>query len=308
MMNLLHLKYALEVAACHSISKAADNLYMNQPNLSRAIKELEDTLNITIFNRTSKGITLTPDGQEFIEYAKRILSQVEEVENLYKGENERKLKFSISVPRASYISEAFVEFARKIDQTKQIELLYKETNAIRAIRNIMQSDYKLGIIRYQLRFDEQFRKLLVDKELDSEVICEFSHVALMSKNSKLASKKSVLYSDLEDCIEVAHADPFVPSLPVSEVQKEEFIDSISKRIFVFERASQFELLEKVNNSFMWVSHVPQDLLDKYGLVQIPCSDDNRIYKDVLIYQSGYKFSKLDNDFIAEICKAREKYL
>lgn len=307
-LNFLQLKYAIEVAKCHSISKAAETLYMNQPNLSRAIKELEDSLNIVIFNRTSKGITLTAEGEEFLVYAKRILGQIEEVESLYKGGNKKKQKFSISVPRASYISEAFVEFARKIDQTKQVEILYKETNAVRAIRNIMQSDYKLGIIRYQQRFDDQFRKLLIDKELDSEVICEFTHVAIMSKNNKLVKKNSISYSDLEEYIEIAHADPFVPSLPVSEVQKEEYIKSIDKRIFVFERASQFELLEKVPNSFMWVSHVPQSLLEKYNLVQIPCIDDTRIYKDVLIYPNGYKFSSLDNDFISEICKAREKYI
>ena len=79
-MNILHLKYAVEIAKTKSISRAAENLYMGQPNLSRAIKELEDNLNITIFNRNSKGITITPEGEEFLQYARRIISQVEEVE------------------------------------------------------------------------------------------------------------------------------------------------------------------------------------------------------------------------------------
>jgi molybdenum-dependent DNA-binding transcriptional regulator ModE len=82
-MNIIHLRYAVEIAKTKSISKAAENLYMGQPNLSRAIRELEEGLGIIIFNRTSKGISITPDGEEFLQYAKRILSQLDEMEELY---------------------------------------------------------------------------------------------------------------------------------------------------------------------------------------------------------------------------------
>jgi len=75
-MNLMQLKYAVEVAQTHSISKAAENLYMNQPNLSRAIKELEESLGVVLFNRSPKGITLTREGEEFLVYAQRILIQM----------------------------------------------------------------------------------------------------------------------------------------------------------------------------------------------------------------------------------------
>ena len=84
-MNILHLKYAVEVAKTKSISKAAENLYMGQPNLSRAIKELEESLGIMIFDRNPKGITVTPQGEEFLQYARRIISQVDEVEQMYKS-------------------------------------------------------------------------------------------------------------------------------------------------------------------------------------------------------------------------------
>ena len=91
-----------EVAKTQSISKAAENLYMGQPNLSRAIKELEDSLGITIFSRTSKGISVTPDGEEFLQYAKRILTQVDEVEELYRNGKTHKQKLSVSVPRSAW--------------------------------------------------------------------------------------------------------------------------------------------------------------------------------------------------------------
>ena len=79
-MNIIHLKYAVEIEKTRSISKAAENLFMAQPNLSRAIKELEESIGIAIFNRTPKGITVTPDGEEFLHHARKILRQVEEME------------------------------------------------------------------------------------------------------------------------------------------------------------------------------------------------------------------------------------
>ena len=81
---------------------------------------------------------------------------------------------------------------------------------------------------------------------------------------------SALIEDLADYIEIAHADPYVPSIPLSKVVKEELPDNINRRIFVFERASQMELLAKVKDSFMWVSPVPEENLKRYGLVEKKC--------------------------------------
>lgn len=306
-MNLQHLRYALEVASTSSINKAAENLYMNQPNLSRAIKELEENIGINIFNRTSKGISLTDQGTEFLISAKNILRQVDEMEAMYKQGSIKKQQFSISVPRASYISSAFVEFTKKVDQTKPIDFYYKETNAYRAIDNILRSGYKLGIIRYRQIFDEQFRNMLEEKELKSELLCQFSCNILMSRNNPLAKEKYLEYKDLKDFIEIAHADPYVPSIPLSKVKEEEFSDIINKRIFVFERTSQFELLQSLSNTFMLVSPVPKEILDKYGLVEIKCQSEKYIYKDMIIRQNDYKLSDLDKIFLTELSSSKRIY-
>lgn len=303
-MNLLHLKYAVEVEKTRSINKAAENLFMGQPNLSRAIKELEESLGIIIFKRTSKGISLTPQGEEFMQYAKRIISQVDEVEMMYKNQRSDKQMFTVSVPRASYVAQAFTEFAKRIDTSRQAEIFYKETNAMRAINNILQADYKLGIIRYQTQFAQYFDAMLHEKGLSQDVIMEFSYVALMSKSHPLAKVDKFDLKDLKDYIEIAHADPYVPSLPLIDSKKAELSEYVDKRIFVFERASQMDLLEQVPNTFMWVSPVPQTMLDRYGLVQKPCIANRKRYKDVLIYRSGYKFTDLDKAFIDEIFKAK----
>lgn len=303
-MNLSHLKYAVEVEKSRSISKAAEDLFMGQPNLSRAIKELESDLGITIFKRTSKGIYPTPQGEEFLQYAKKILSQVDEVEAMYRHGRNEKQKLLISVPRASYIGCAFTEFVKKIDTTGKLEIFYKETNSMKAISNILQSDYKLGIIRYQTTFEEYFRKMLKEKGLASELICEFSYLLIMSSRNPLAAKGNIDPSDLGDYIEIAHGDPYVPSLPVIDVKKAELSEFVDKRIFVFERSSQFDLLSNVPNTFMWVSPIPKRILDQYGLVERQCASSKRKYKDVLIYRKGYCLTELEKQFIAEVNRAK----
>ena len=306
-MNILHMKYAVEVAKAGSLSKASEVLLIAAPNISRSIKELESDLGITIFDRSAKGMGLTPEGEEFIGYAKGILSQIEQVENMYKSGSPKKQKFSISVPRACYISEAFAQFSKTITK-EPAEIFYKETNSQRTIHNIMEHDYKLGIIRYAENYDKYFKSMLEEKDLCYEMITEFSYSLLMSADSPLAQLEEITFEDLKGYIEIAHADPYVPSMPVAKVVKEELPDNIDRRIFIFERASQFDLLSQNPETFMWVSPAPDVVLKRYNLVQRRCADNNKIYKDVLVYKNGYKLTSLDKQFITELCESKRKYI
>lgn len=306
-MNLLHMKHALEVAKAGSLSKASEVLLIAAPNISRSIKELEADLGITIFDRTQNGMKLTPEGEEFLEFAKSILGQIDQVENYYKKGHPKKQTFSISVPRASYICEAFAEFSKSLSKDAA-EIFYKETNSQRTINNMLNHDYKLGIVRYAENYDMYFKTMLEEKGFTYELITEFTYKIIMSKDSPLAKLDTISSDDLVDYIEIAHADPYVPSVPLSKVVKEELSDDINRRIFVFERTSQFELLSRNLETFMWVSPIPKSLLERYDLVQKECSENRKIYKDLLIYKNGYKLSKLDRQFITELCESKRKYL
>ena len=306
-MNLLHMKHALEVAKAGSLSKASEVLLIAAPNISRSIKELEADLGIIIFDRTQNGMKLTPEGEEFLEFAKSILGQIDQVENYYKKGHPKKQTFSISVPRASYICEAFAEFSKSLSKDAA-EIFYKETNSQRTINNMLNHDYKLGIVRYAENYDMYFKTMLEEKGFTYELITEFTYKIIMSKDSPLAKFDTISSDDLVDYIEIAHADPYVPSMPISKVVKEELSDDIDRRIFVFERTSQFELLSRNLETFMWVSPIPKSLLERYDLVQKECSENRKIYKDLLIYKNGYKLSKLDRQFITELCESKRKYL
>lgn len=306
-MNVLHLKYAVEVAKAGSISKAAEALYMNQPNLSRAIKELETSLGITIFGRSAKGMYVTPEGEEFLEHAKKILQQIDEMEAFYKAGVPAQQRFSLSAPRASYISEAFVQFSKGLTK-ERAEIYYKETNAMRVVNNVLSGDFKLGILRYAACYDKYFKGMLEEKGLAHELVTEFHYVLAMSREHPLAEKEEIAFADLQPYIEIAHADPYVPSVPLAMVKKEELPDDMDRRIFVFERASQFELLSQNHETFMWLSPVPQTLLDRYGLVERVCRENQKQYKDVLIYRKDYRLTELDRAFITELCRSKRQYL
>ena len=301
------MKHALEVAKAGSLSKASEVLLIAAPNISRSIKELETDLGISIFDRTQNGMKLTPEGEEFINFAKGILGQIDEVEKFYKAGAPKKQKFSISVPRACYISEAFANFSKSLSKDAA-EVFYKETNSQRTIHNMLNHDYKLGIIRYAENYDKYFKAMLEEKGFQYELVTEFTYSLIMSADNPLAKKEEITFDDLVDYIEIAHADPYVPSMPLSKVVKEELPDNIDRRIFIFERASQFDLLSLNSETFMWVSPAPKSLLERYNLVQRKCADNKKVYKDVLIYKNGYTLSKLDRQFITELCESKRKYL
>jgi DNA-binding transcriptional LysR family regulator len=299
-MNIQHLKYAVEVARTGSITQAADNLYMGQPNLSKAIKELEASLAITIFKRTAKGVIPTKKGREFLVYAQNILTQVEEVESLFKSEKAGRQRFNIVVPRASYITRAFIEFIRVLDPEREIDINFKETNSLQAIEDIMETEAKIGIIRYDSAFEKYFLDMLQEKELQSEVIWEFEPLVVMSDRHPLAKAREINYNDLLNYIEISHGDLTVPHLPFAASHKWRQAERVQKRIYVYERGSQFDLLCKVPLTYMWVSSIPVELLERHRLTQRRCEAARRRFKDLLIYPRGYRLNKLEKVFMEKL--------
>ena len=304
-MNLLHLKYAVVIAETNSMTKAADLLFTAQPNLSRAIKELESTLGITVFRRTSKGIFPTPQGEEFLGYARKILAQVDAVEAMYKSGAEKTPQFSLTTPGANYAAAAFAEFAKKLDPAKKAELIYNETVApMRVLSNVTDAGYNLGILRCQNAQEHSIKSLLGEKQLQFELICEFGYMLVMSASHPLAGSGSISADKLNNFTEIASADPYAPTLQLSTARKNDIETDPLKRIYVFDRSSRLRLLNKISSAFMWASPLPKSVLDELDLVQKPCKDSHQTYRDMLIYRRGYQLSDMDNAFIDELMKVK----
>lgn len=309
-MNTLHFKYAVEVEKTGSISQAAENLFMAQPNLSKAIRELEDSLGITIFKRTSKGVVPTDEGSEFLQYAKNIMKQIENMQSIYtngKGAPKRQT-LKISVPRGSYISQAFSEFVSNLDMEKSINVKICETDSVNTIRNVAENSYNFGIVRYKTVFEKYFLNYIAEKGLAYDPIWEFESLVVLNSKHPMANDEKINYEELEAMsIEIVHEDKTVPYLSVPEIS----IPSAKggspvRRICVYERGIQLDILSKVPLSYMWTSRISEDVLTKYSLVQRSCHMQDNKFKDILIYQKDYSFTDEDKIFIDSLYREKNK--
>ncbi len=302
-MNTTYLNYALEIERVGSISQAAQNLYMAQPNLSKAIRELEKELGFAIFKRTAKGVSSTEEGTEFLYHARQITEQVGAVERISQRIGTDKLKYKISIPRGSYIVDGFTSFLSELELEKGMEVTINETNALGTISNVADRGYNLGIIRYQMLDETQYLTMLKNNHLTYETIWEFEYVLVMSKNHPLANKETITPGDLSEYTKITHGDIELPHVRRINHEAEMTPRNV---IYVYERGSQFDLLGNINNTYMWVSPVPKSCLEQHGMVQLKCDAPYKVNKDVLIFPKGYSLSKLDEQFIAELERVKEK--
>lgn len=304
-MNTQYFKYAVEVERTGSITKAAENLFMAQPNLSKAIKELEDSLKISIFERTPKGMVCTSRGKEFLIYAKNILDQIEKMENLYEDETPNGQKFSISIPRISYIANSIVSFIKDFDFSREIDVKLNETSTMNIISDVLESRSRIGIIRFRSMYEKYFTEYLSEKEISYEQLAELPRVAILSEKNPLVLLNDVSISNLSSFTEVAYGDTVIPHLPTLHSRKATKNHSVKKKIFVTDRISQLELLSNLRTSYSWTSPIPNDTLKKYGLTQVICEDENTTYKDLLIYKRDYKLSAMDKKFLEQLDVEKE---
>ena len=307
-MNLTHLKYMVEVERHGSITKAAAALYMGQPNLSKAIKELEREFGVPIFRRSAKGVIPTEKGKEFLLHAKAILAQVEKMEHLSREDDRSTLEFSLLLPRASYISHAFTLFLNEVDAVEKMNIKFKETNSMSAIDLVADCEYNLGIIRYPINYEAFFLSAIEEKGLKAREVWTYDYVILMSAKSPLARAVEIRSAVLNDYIEILHGDNIVPNISQAFLRRDAQLGSSRRHIFVYERGSQFDILSTVPNSYMWVSPLPREVLRRYNLVQKPCADLIKRNRDLLIYQSNYRLSQTEKLFIDTLDEVRKSII
>lgn len=290
-VNILHMKYAVEVARMGSLNRAAEVLLIAQPNLSRSIKELEADLGITIFHRSTKGMTLTPEGEEFVRAAQGILAQIEQVEQQYRPGNVEKQRFSITVPHAAYMAEAFAEFVQTLD-AGSVDFLYREGDARAAIDAVIGGECKLGVVRHAERDSRYFKAMLEEKGLGYEMVAQFPVCYVFHREHPLAELDAIPAEAAAPYLEITPPDATLPAA--------------DRRITVAERAAQLELLAAAAGAYLRTPPLPAALLDRYHLVSRPDSSGTLQYRDVLIYREGYRLSPLDLRFITALCDARRK--
>jgi DNA-binding transcriptional LysR family regulator len=196
-LTLQQLKYVLEVASKGSMNEAARSLFISQPRLSTAIKELERDVKITIFIRTNRGVTVTNKGAEFLGYARQVLQQFNMLEERYLSEKPGKQYFSISTQHYTFAANAFVELVKEFGSS-EYEFTLRETKTYEIIDDVKNLRSELGII-YLSNYNESILlKLLRETDLVfSELFTAQPHV-FISKRHPLADRESIDLEELDD--------------------------------------------------------------------------------------------------------------
>ncbi len=195
-MTLTQLHYLIVIAQTGSLNKAAEQLYVAQPSLTSAVKELEKELGIVLLHRSGRGVTLTNDGAEFLLYAKQIYIQYENVLERYNSGSIRKKKFGVSTQHYSFAVKAFVEMVRQLDMS-QYEFAIRETKTMEVIRDVSTMKSEIGVL-YLCDFNQSsMQKLLRSSGLTFHHLIDCQAYVYLWKGHPLAGEQSICFAQLE---------------------------------------------------------------------------------------------------------------
>ena len=298
-MTLQQLKYVLMVAETGTITEAANNLYISQPSLTNAIHELEKEMNIVIFNRTNKGITLSKEGEDFLGYARQVLEQAAILEDKYKGSNGGKKQFCISTQHYSFAVNAFVDLIKKYGQD-EYDFSIRETQTYEIIEDVAHMRSEIGII-----FLNDFNEVVINKILKSHDL-EF-HQLFVAKPHVFISRKHPLAKNTVITNEELEEYPYM-SFEQGEHNSFYFSEEIfsdyerKKNIRVRDRATLFNLLIGLNG-YTVCSGVIDKKLNGKDIIAVPLADEKDMRIGYITHKKG-TVTRLGNSYL----EALKKYL
>ena len=269
-MTLLQLKYIVTVAAVGTISEAAKQLFISQPSLTSAVKELENELGITIFNRTNKGVVLSAEGEEFLGYARQVIEQTNLIEEKYFGTTPVKYQFCVSTQHYSFAVEAFVELIKEYGGN-EYDFRIRETQTYELIADVAKLRSEVGVL-YLNKFNETvLRKILRENDLKFTRLFVAKPHVFVSIFSPLADRESVTLQDLSPYPRLSYEQGEHNSFYFSE----EILSTLesSKDIMVSDRATLFNLLIGLDG-YTICSGVINENLNGKNIVAIPLAVDD----------------------------------
>lgn len=280
-MTLQQLKYVLAVASKGSINEAAKSLFISQPSLSNAIKELEQELKINIFVRTNRGMTLTNDGFEFIGYARQVIQQYEMLEEKYIEDKCAKQHFCLSTQHYGFAINAFISLVQQYGGEKY-EFSIRETKTFEIIEDVKTLRSEIGILFLSNYNRTVLQKLIRESNLKFLSLIEAQPHIFISENHPLASKKLVSLEELEDYPCLSFEQGTYNSFYFSE----EILStrSINKSIKISDRATIFDFMVGLNGYTISSGLYPSYFLNGQKIISIPLDVDEVINIGVIIHK------------------------
>ena len=296
-MTLQQLKYVTTIANIGSISEAAKRLFVSQPSLTKAIKELEKEMGITIFDRTNKGITVSKEGERFLGYARQVLEQAALLEEQYKSQSGGKKQFSVSTQHYSFAVNAFVELLKGAD-IDQYDVSLRETYEI--IDDVAHMKSEIGLLYYNDFNRPVLEKLIHTNELTfTELFTAHPHI-FIGKNHPLANKDVVSMDELEEYPYISFEQGDHNSFYFSE----EIFSTVvrPKHIRVRDRASLFSLLLGLDG-YTVSSGVIDEEVNGENIISVPLAEEGLMHIGYITNNKMHR-SRLGQEYI----QALEQYV
>ena len=296
-MTLQQLKYIVTVAQTGTITEAAGKLYISQPSLTNAIHELEKEMNITIFNRTNKGISVSKEGEEFLSYARQILDQAAILEDKYKGDNGGRKQYCISTQHYSFAVNAFVDLIKQFGQD-EYDFSLRETQTYEIIEDVARLRSEIGILFINDFNEAVIRKILKSYELEfHELFTARPHV-FISRKHPLAQCSVIHNGQLEEYPYLSFEQGEHNSFYFSE---EIFSETARKKnIRVRDRATLFNLLIGLNG-YTVSSGILDKKLNGKDIIAVPLADEADMRIGYITHRKGM-LSRLGSTYLEAIRK------
>jgi DNA-binding transcriptional LysR family regulator len=289
-MNLRHLQYALETERAGSITKAAQNLFMAQPNLSNALKELEATVGITIFKRTTHGVEVTQDGREFLDYVKSITDQVENLERLYQSHADKTVRLRIGCTRSSNVSHIVADCINSIPKISPMRIEFREATQFELLHLIESNEMDLGMIGFPLQHKPYFTFLMESKNITALPIRQLPVYLLMSAEHPLAKVEHIDASMLAGYTQIIHGDLDSSVTQFLKLMSDAGITIPRRLVLVYDRGSMMDMLSNCHDSYVWTDATHPEMLKIYNLVAKKC-DNNVIVCEMAAYSKNRPLNK-----------------
>ncbi|MBR7188681.1 MAG: LysR family transcriptional regulator [Clostridia bacterium] len=301
-MTFQQLNYIITISETGSINKASEKLYLSQPSLTSAIKELERELGIVIFNRTGRGVTLTADGLEFLPYARQVYGQYLSMMEKYGKGGERRQKFGVSCQHYSFAVKAFVEMAKAYDMAKY-EFAIRETRTLDVIGDVARLHSEIGIL-YLSDFNRKaILKLLHANGLAFHHLIDCNAYVYLWRGHPLAGRSSISLSDLEpySCLSFEQGDASSFYFAEEILSTNEYPRSIK----TCDRATNLNLMTGLNG-YTLCSGIICEELNGSDFVAVPYEPDSNNPNSVMeigyIVKNNARLSGLGQRFLSEIRK------
>ena len=298
-MTLQQLKYVTTIANIGSISEAAKRLFVSQPSLTKAIKELEKEMGITIFDRTNKGITVSKEGERFLGYARQVLEQAALLEEQYKSQSGGKKQFSVSTQHYSFAVNAFVELLKGAE-IDQYDVSLRETQTYEIIDDVAHMKSEIGLLYYNDFNRPVLEKLIHTNELTfTELFTAHPHI-FIGKTHPLAHKEVVSMDELEEYPYISFEQGDHNSFYFSE----EIFSTVvrPKHIRVRDRASLFSLLLGLDG-YTVSSGVIDKEVNGENIISVPLAEEGLMHIGY-ITNNKMQRSRLGQEYI----RALEQYV